>query len=311
MKLAAGPSVAILLLLTAAPASAYTRYKSMQGNGFFWKQRCVTLTIYPVGFTDIPPDQVSRAMAAAAATWSTPSQTCGYLGLQTTTSSDPTPRARYDAKNSLMFRTDRWCKDGSMNPDACYDSSALAITTVTAKADGHIVDADIEVNALTPDQGGLIQWATMDVGPANDRYDFQNALTHEMGHFIGLDHTCFDGAEEKRPLDNLGQPLPGCFAAPPAVADTTMFASATPSELKKRTLAPDDQLGLCEIYPPALDQGICPTDDADRGCACATSARAPRVVSPLLEAGLAAMLVALRRRRAGGGGGGGRKTGRS
>ena len=82
-----------------------------------------------------------------------------------------------------------------------------------------------------------------------------------MGHFIGLDHTCLlngvypldDSHKPIIPIDNLGQPVPSCddvsYPEPDMNLKPTMYPSANPGDLEKRTLSDDDRAGLCAIYP--------------------------------------------------------------
>jgi hypothetical protein len=52
-----------------------------------------------------------------------------------------------------------------------------------ARADGKVIEGDIEVNAR------YFTWTDLDL-PAGDAgaHDRQTVLTHEMGHLIGVDH---------------------------------------------------------------------------------------------------------------------------
>jgi len=103
-----------------------------------------------------------------------------------------TPVARYDYKNSLVFRTTTWCAPSDAAGTCSYDAAALAITSVFVnKKDGHIRDADIEVNSKN------FIWTDLDIDPtAHGKQDLQNALAHEMGHLVGLDHTCVPAGVE-------------------------------------------------------------------------------------------------------------------
>jgi hypothetical protein len=286
-------AVGTLTALAPRPAAAFVRYLSDDGAPFFWAQSSVPITAYPNDFTQsgMTTDQVGGALAAAAAAWSKEQNPCTYLELGTSLSTAPTPLAVNDGHNSVIFHSTSWCHLGSNgNCNISYDSSALAVTTDTANTKtGQIYDADVEVNLVD------YQWADVVADPnlAGDM-DLQNALTHELGHLIGLDHTCFDPLTSMtgvRPDDNTGQPVPDCATASAEVQATTMFPSATPGDIQKRTLAPDDQNAVCTIYsvndPPLA---------VDSGCVQCAAAGAPS------GGGLVVMLAALvlvSRRRAG------------
>lgn len=291
-----------LALLTAGlasprPARAFVRYYTEAGAPFYWAQATVPLTAYVQDFNQnsMNRDQVTAAVMAAAATWSGQKNGCTYLTIDAATSTDPTPRAANDAHNSVIFRSGSWCQlapNGSCEID--YDASALAFTWDTAnKMTGQIYDSDIEVNLVD------FAWADVVASPSlAEDMDLQNALTHEMGHFIGLDHTCFDPlspSSSSRPLDNTGTPVPDCDLASAAVKATTMYPSAMPGDTQKRTLEADDQNGLCAMYP--VDKR--PDDGPLRGgctqCAVSDEGAAP---AGLALVGAAALFTWRRRRRA-------------
>jgi MYXO-CTERM domain-containing protein len=289
--------------LAARPAAAYVRYKTDSGLPFYWPQSCVFITAYPNDLTDMPVDQTVNAATQAAAAWSKEQNTCAFLELTVSSSDGPTPTAKFDSYNNLIFRKDSWCRSTDPPGTCSYDPSALAITSVfVATATGKIRDADIEVNAKN------FVWADVTMDMTRGKQDLQNALTHEMGHLIGLDHTCYlPGSSLPRPIDNAGNPVPNCDMAPPDVQATTMFASAEAGDISKRTLAPDDQQAVCDIYPVAADPMSCPPpgpqSTPQTGCTCdlAGAGGASGSTWVLAAAGMV-LLRARRRRRARGGG---------
>ena len=116
--------------------------------------------------------------------------------------------AHEDNINLVTWRDDSW-------PHPGYN--AVALTTVTYRpSSGEILSADIEFNTAeypftdTEDESGA-------------QIDFRNTLTHEAGHFLGLDHSPNSSA--------------------------TMFATAPLGEVQKRELHQADISGLCHIYP--------------------------------------------------------------
>ena len=288
-------------LIYTKPAAAYVRYLSNNGKMFKWPQTCVELVTYPAGLEPMMPvEETIGAINASAATWSRTGDSCTYLDIMVTSSSDPTPRATNDGRNLVIFRNDMWCKqlpNGDCDTTMPYDPAALALTSVSAStSSGTIRDADIEVNAV------IFKWADLVAHPelrsaGQQVHDLQNAVTHEMGHLIGLDHTCY--FQPPAPLDETGAPIPDCADASAAVLATTMFPSANPGDIDKRTLAPDDQLAVCEIYPAAQDPMMCAPQGKPPGGGCSLSATAgvPTPAAGFVGLIAAALLVARAGRR--------------
>jgi uncharacterized protein (TIGR03382 family) len=295
-------SAVALALAWSAPAAAFVRYLTDDGKPFFWAQATVPITAYPDDFTQssMTASQVEVAITAATATWSAAQNSCTYLTLLPTLAAGSAPPAANDGHSTIIFHSNVWCHvdaDGSCPAGAEYDRSALAVTTDTANTKtGQIYDSDVEVNAVN------YQWADVVADPQLDAdMDLQNALTHELGHLIGLDHTCWDALTSKSPLrpdDNTGQPVPDCATASAEVQATTMFPSATPGDIEKRDLAPDDEDALCKIYPLG-DPPPPPGTDATGGCAnTGCTAAGTFDPGPLgAWAVLAAAIVLLRRSR--------------
>ena len=151
----------------------------------------------------------------------------------------------------------------------------LALTlTRYAIATGEIFDADIIVNAVDHEFDDVAD--KVSCRNTTRAFDLRNTLVHEMGHFIGFDHT--------------------------PIQDATMFASAETCEIDKRDLANDDRMGVCTVYPKGGETRTCippPTYDVDPpsgssgGCSCAAQ-QADAALVWVLVGGLA---LALRRRR--------------
>jgi hypothetical protein len=319
--------VPLASLLLAGRADAFVRrVNDKSGAPVFWQQPCVPVTVYLNGFESsknqaaMSPAAILKSVTEAAHAWSADAVTCPGGGspsieiVPTVAPLDaPAAPVAYDAKNVVIFRTDTrhedWAKGGKVTPATPpYDPMGLAITTVTSEGDGHIVDVDVEINATN----GLAVWMNLDPGvspPAQQGdivnfNDLQNALTHEFGHFVGLDHTCFPPDNMNpallRPNDDQGHLVPLCDDKAPAdVQASVMFNVMPPEQTSKRFLSPDDVRGVCAIYPPARATGTCALDQAPAaGCAVAAPPRAPGAELPASVVGLVLAAARGARRRA-------------
>jgi MYXO-CTERM domain-containing protein len=314
VRLASAALAAGFALAAGGRAEAYVQYRGSNGAPWSWPgTTCLPIVAYPHAFTSMPIEEVSAAAMNAAAAWSAGGTTCTFLDLEMTLSTDPGPVAIPVSHGSVVFRTDQWCwllDDGtcSTKPEdqATHQSNTLMLTTLaTNTRTGEIVMAATEVNAVD------VTWADLALHPDLQTaqasvHDLQNALTHELGHFIGLDHNCVVGDPQPWPIDNLGQPAPSCLGAPTSITEATMYYESQPGDLDKRTLAADDKLALCDIYPVSHSPGRCVPPDGKvhhpaTGCACGVGpapGAAGLVTSGLGLAMLAWLVVARRATRA-------------
>jgi hypothetical protein len=317
---------ALLTGLATGKAHAYVRSTTSMGAPFHWNQTCVPITIYLNKFTTTPeasgmsPTDVIKSVTAAAHAWSPDSVICpGAVATNPSLEIVPTlapadaraPAIGDDARNTIVFRTERWSISGEAHTTE-YAFEALAVTTVTSRGDGHIVDVDMEVNGVTQ------TWMNLDPGvslPSNhglgieNVFDLQNALTHEFGHFIGLAHTCFvasmsnplvDDSGQIRPKDDQGKDVPDCDSAPAAVMNSVMWPQTDGGSTNKRTLQPDDINAVCGIYPQGRAAPVCALDQAMPGCAVAPPQHARRrgddAVISFAAAAILILSVSVRRR---------------
>ncbi|HEY0712882.1 MAG TPA: hypothetical protein VGF45_09430 [Polyangia bacterium] len=260
-----GVSAGLLVLAMPVVASAYVQSRTSDGWPTVWRSHAITIQFYsgePPRFLE--NTSMMRMARASAATWSYPTNSCTDLTLNIVEVSESSVPAAYDMANRIGFRRGEWRKD-PCTPDPekkefCdpYPGNAIAITTVTSnKRTGEILDADIELNAVTQTFADIVVDGPRPRGSLMTAQDLQNTLTHELGHFIGFDHNCFDpAASPSPPKDQFNRDAPLCSTASASIAEATMFNSALPGETKKRDLADDDLDALCDIYKP-IDSGGC------------------------------------------------------
>jgi hypothetical protein len=198
------------------------------GAPIIWKSACVTYSMQHDGTTHVGHAQAAAAIEKAFQAWQIEPCPGGdalpAIRVRTAFGEAACRRHEYNQSdgnaNIVMFRDDDWPYTNATN--------ALALTTVTYNfKTGEIYDADMEINATE-------QLSVADP-PAATAFDLQSIITHEAGHFLGLNHS----------LD----------------PNATMWAEYTRGSESFRRLSADDIAGICEIYPPAR---VAPCSEAPR-----------------------------------------------
>jgi|GEM_PF-2837965 len=165
-------------------------------SGITWKLNESTV---PAG---ISASQARSAIDDAFSAWSfiSPNPDFFFDGGKTTIKT-----AKLDGTNAILWKKLR---------AGILGETYVWYDTVT----GLVVEADSVFNSAHP---WVVSNASGDCSDF-DAYDLQNIATHELGHWIGLEHV---------------------FAE-----DLTMFLFGAGGELKKRSLGVGDVLGACFIY---------------------------------------------------------------
>jgi MYXO-CTERM domain-containing protein len=276
------------------------------GRYLYWESGCVYVTVDEPGTTAISGDGELAVIDASLNTWNTSTASCSYFQL-INAGRKPLEVGR-DKVNLIKFRDTTWARPATGDdPAREHNVNAAGITTViyidddSSDRDGAILDADVELNGVT--------FAISVNGESNGRgikSDLQNTLTHELGHLLGLEHTCRLDPREPERFDDKGNNVPLCSSVPAgivptpaerAIMDATMYPTQGPDETSKSTLSEDDIAAICAVYPTADDPGTCDEVGVTTGAGCCSaSGTGDRPDVGFLLAG-ATLLFVMRRRK--------------
>lgn len=294
----------LVLSLALGQSDPYIRSRVTAGDTssqcLFWTESSITWQLSSVGdplSSDAQKQNEFTAIRKAVQSWESIFESCGNLRF----SEGPLVDDRQvgyvqggDNHNLFLFRSQRcsdvapssdpcWTDDTCGNAHDCWDSDAstiaLTLTTYDQKS-GIIYDSDIQLNA----SGFVFTTADKPVctapptAPTNVCVytDVQNTMTHELGHFVGLDHTNATGS--------------------------VMNPRAPPGETSKRTIDDGSRNFVCLAYPKGMPSQSCITPTVASGTGEAVlgqyisgcSSTGPGGALPLLAA---SALWLLRRRR--------------
>ena len=264
----------------------FVRTMTDQRAPLYWGSGCAYIVFDSQGTTHLADEQEFEILERTLAHWRDSTASCSYMEFVI---EEPRPmEVGYDGFNVVKFREDRWCRPppaGQTEPE-CHQPNAAGLTTLTfinnpdSDRYGEILDADIELN-------GAITFAFsadgVTLGPAGrELADLANTFTHEVGHFLGLDHACRIASEPVR-LDHDGREVPLCGGA---LLEATMHPTQESGETKKASLEQDDIMGAGAIHPVADDPRRCAAVDL-------TPRRRYCTVAPDSGAGAGGALAAL------------------
>lgn len=243
-RLASTALCGLVLSLGVSPALAFCRTSTcadcprdeetgctMGGTPIAWPQACVSFSLNEAAATGIDLETATLLAEDAFNTWQTvrcpPDGEPPSIHIANSFGPVMCREAEYSSNagnaNLIVFREDSWPYGGNANQ--------LGTTTITVTDSGDIVDADMEINATLP----------LFVGPRAKGFipgahDLLSIMTHEAGHFLGLDHSRDEGA--------------------------IMNLSLASAEVRTE-LGEDDVAAICAAYPPERKAGKC--DDTPHG----------------------------------------------
>lgn len=195
-------SLALFLALCSAagPAQAY----KLMGPRWAPSSLPIAWQIDPQGSADISDGSDVLEVKRAAQAWADVS--CTTVAFAQPANLTGPRKSASDRLNKVFWVEDRWN----------HGSATLGVT-LTAYSGSALFDADIEFN------GVHYAWQTGRGAYCSGCTDVYSIALHELGHFLGLDHS--------------------------TSSDAIMFASYPGSP--KQALTNDDNAGICALYPAA------------------------------------------------------------
>jgi hypothetical protein len=230
-----------------------------------WQQQCVSFSVNQAGSARLGLDYQAALdlVQTSFSRWPAASCSDGFPSIAVSSIGPlACDRREYNVTgpnaNAIVFRDASWP----------HDPLAIALTTVVFNSKtGKILDADMEINS--------------DVYNDLTTFDLDFVITHESGHFFGLDHSA---------------------------KGTVMYFMYMRDNTGPTVLTPDDIAGICAAYPPDRITPACDFEpekgfaadcggDVKASCAVAPAPPSrPRALAAVAALTLAAALAQLWRR---------------
>ncbi|HCH65665.1 MAG: hypothetical protein CL927_19925 [Deltaproteobacteria bacterium] len=191
----------VLMFALASPAGAYSLKTNTEGDALRWLKIPVSYQINPTNRSGLDETEVESLIHGAFDQWQAVTKVPLSFDYQGET--DVSAPSYTDNANVVYFENN-WPDD--------WDSGFLALTFTWSVDYGEIIAFDMAINES-------FDWTT---SGQKGKHDLYNAVTHEVGHAVGMGHS--------------------------DVLDATMFADSQTGDTAKRSLSEDDAQGLRYLY---------------------------------------------------------------
>ena len=204
-------------VIGASAALAHVRlHNPSNGNPLFWgAPGAISIVINSTGSDNIPDGSHETSIRNSIRSWNDVSGTT--MTLVEDSSSASQARADWVATDTHLVYFDEANASGFF-PGG---SGIVAITPVWFFSNGAITDADILFN------GSQFTFTT---DAASSAMDVEDVVTHELGHFLGLDHSGIVGA--------------------------TMYPFVSGNVTAHRSLSDDEGNGMRDVYPAGASASL-------------------------------------------------------
>lgn len=252
------------------------------GAPVYWPTSCVPFQTHSFGSSnrDITGEALQAVVSAAFDTWLSTKCTGGppSIAIEShglTSCASPGYAVEDEETNSNLWH---FAKATGEEIGEDFDLFAYAVTTSTInRRTAEIYDMDVELNSTL---------ANFTIGDQVVDIDLASIVTHEAGHFLGLEHSHVVGA--------------------------TMSEMYEDSSVHLRNLSADDQAAICTVYPPLMSSSsyetcatrgrgepVCQEHAPRGGCNTARAPYTSQIPQQMLFS-LVFVSVLLRRRRTSG-----------
>jgi MYXO-CTERM domain-containing protein len=241
------------------------------GHPIIWGKSTLAYRFHEAGSTQLIREEARAAIRAAFNRWSDTVCPDGrrtslrFVEGEDVTEDKPLEKnVQASEPFAIFFRDLGWPYDD-------VDETLAKTNTTFDKKNGRILYADMEVNTTR----------RFSTDEASEEIDLQAVMTHEVGHYIGLNHS-------KVPQSIMAESY------------CSLDDRCAKGKVAARRLSPDDIDALCTLYPPDGVEKI--AEDSKSPISCAASPAPASGRSPVAEFGLAAsflfgLAAVLRRRR--------------
>lgn len=222
---------------------------SRAGHPVRWTRSAIVLEPFVHEGAPLSSATLGVALEAGIRDWNAALGACGSPKLRVARGS--VGRIRQDGRSVVLLRTGAWCPEGAREREDCYDRGRAAIThlypvqAASSPHDGEVDEADIEINAVDH------RWS-LD-GKLPGTLSLRAIVAHELGHVLGLDHSCSESSRARRAESSSA--LPACSA--PQAAKSIMYPEPVePGHELVLSPGATEVVALCSLYRDPLRKGV-------------------------------------------------------